>query len=628
MADVKWSDNSAFPVATPGNTDYIVGLGGGGLANNKFLGSNFVLSASLAAGIATWLGAPSSANLLSAMTTKTGTGNLVFATSPTLVTPVLGVASATSINKVALTAPASGATLTIADGKTLTANNSLTLVGTDSTTLTFPTTSATIARTDAAQTFTGVQTFGTPIATASVATMSATVGGGVPTPPNNTTTFLRGDGTFAAPAGGGTPGGSDTQVQYNNAGSFGGISGATTNGTALTLVAPVLGTPASGTLTNCTIPVGGVSGLGTGVATWLATPTSANLATAVTDETGTGALVFGTNPTLTAVTVNAGPILTSGNFSAATWNGAAVANLVGVRLKLSAASYTDTTSTGTVALGASDVFGVGTILASSTTTFTNYHGVYFKDPVASTNVTMINKWSIGAEGSARIGGNYVSAATSGITFNAGSNTGFGLSASTTPAVYANNSIVTLWAFGATMVIGSTMNFAWSTANPPTVGFDLVLSRLTTANLRIGNGPSATPVANLVTVGEASRPGTDSNVGGANGTFRSGLGTGTGTASTLIFQTPVPAASGTGTQTYATQLTLGLSAVFGNAAIATTATDGFVYIPTCAGTPTGVPTTNTGRVAMVYDTTNKQFWIYDGAWLQPKTPAAAAIVNWQ
>jgi len=33
--------------------------------------------------------------------------------------------------------------------------------------------------------------------------MSATVGGAVPTPPNNTTTFLRGDGTFATPSGGG-----------------------------------------------------------------------------------------------------------------------------------------------------------------------------------------------------------------------------------------------------------------------------------------------------------------------------------------------------------------------------------------------------------------------------------------
>lgn len=58
--------------------------------------------------------------------------------SPTLVTPTLGVATATSINKVAITAPATGSTLTVADGKTLTASNSITLAGTDSTTMTFP----------------------------------------------------------------------------------------------------------------------------------------------------------------------------------------------------------------------------------------------------------------------------------------------------------------------------------------------------------------------------------------------------------------------------------------------------------------------------------------------------------
>lgn len=43
----------------------------------------------------------------------------------------------------------------------------------------------------------------------------------------------------------------------------------------------------------------GVSSLGSGVVTFLQTPSSANLATAVTDETGTGALVFGTGPTIT-----------------------------------------------------------------------------------------------------------------------------------------------------------------------------------------------------------------------------------------------------------------------------------------------------------------------------------------
>jgi hypothetical protein len=54
-------------------------------------------------------------------------------TSPTLVTPTLGVATATSINKVAITAPATSATLTIANGKTLTASNTMTLAGADDT---------------------------------------------------------------------------------------------------------------------------------------------------------------------------------------------------------------------------------------------------------------------------------------------------------------------------------------------------------------------------------------------------------------------------------------------------------------------------------------------------------------
>ena len=70
--------------------------------------------------------------------------------------------------------------------------------------------------------------------------------------------------------------------------------------TSPTLVTPILGTPTSATLTNATgLPIStGVSGLGTGVATFLATPSSANLAAALTDETGSGANVFATSPTL------------------------------------------------------------------------------------------------------------------------------------------------------------------------------------------------------------------------------------------------------------------------------------------------------------------------------------------
>jgi len=67
-----------------------------------------------------------------------------------------------------------------------------------------------------------------------------------------------------------------------------------------TLITPILGTPTSGTLTSCTgLPVTtGISGLGANVAAFLATPSSANLAAALTDETGTGANVFANTPTL------------------------------------------------------------------------------------------------------------------------------------------------------------------------------------------------------------------------------------------------------------------------------------------------------------------------------------------
>jgi hypothetical protein len=83
--------------------------------------------------------ATTSVQLAGVISNETGSGSLVFATSPTLVTPVLGVATATSINKVALTAPASSATLTIEDGKTLTASNTLTLTGTDGSSVAFGT---------------------------------------------------------------------------------------------------------------------------------------------------------------------------------------------------------------------------------------------------------------------------------------------------------------------------------------------------------------------------------------------------------------------------------------------------------------------------------------------------------
>ena len=69
--------------------------------------------------------------------------------------------------------------------------------------------------------------------------------------------------------------------------------------TSPTLVTPALGTPSAAILTNATgLPVStGISGLGANIATWLATPSSSNLADALTDETGSGLAVFGTSPT-------------------------------------------------------------------------------------------------------------------------------------------------------------------------------------------------------------------------------------------------------------------------------------------------------------------------------------------
>jgi len=154
-------------------------------------------------------------------------------TSPTLTTPTLGVATATSINKMAITAPATSSTLAVADGKTFTASNSLSLAGTDGTTITFQGTDTYVGR---------------------------------------TTTDTLTNKTLTSP----------------------------------TLTTPVLGTPSSGNLSNCTAyPAGSLSGLGTGVATFLATPSSANLASALTDETGSGAAVFGTNPTIAKPVINA-----------------------------------------------------------------------------------------------------------------------------------------------------------------------------------------------------------------------------------------------------------------------------------------------------------------------------------
>ncbi len=96
----------------------------------------------LGSGVATWFGTPSSANLAAAVTDETGTGSLVFATSPTLITPNLGIATATSLNKITFTQPTTGATLTLADNSIFNTIGAFTtnFNFTAGTSVTFPTT--------------------------------------------------------------------------------------------------------------------------------------------------------------------------------------------------------------------------------------------------------------------------------------------------------------------------------------------------------------------------------------------------------------------------------------------------------------------------------------------------------
>jgi hypothetical protein len=133
-----------------------------------------------------------------------------------------------------------------------------------------------------------------------------------------------------------------------------------------TFVTPILGTPQSVTLTNATgLPVAtGISGLGTGVATFLATPSSSNLASAVTDETGSGALVFGTSPAITTSLTTGSTTFALVNTTATTVNFAGDATTVSI----GAATGTTTINNNTVVTGNLTVNGTTTTVNSTVVT--------------------------------------------------------------------------------------------------------------------------------------------------------------------------------------------------------------------------------------------------------------------
>lgn len=322
----------------------------------------------------------------------------------------------------------------------------------------------------------------------------------------------------ALSAGGSTPGGVNGDFQFNNTGSFGGF------------------TP------------------GAGIKTFLTTPSSTNLAAAITDETGTGSLVFGTSPTIsTGLTLSSCQVTISGSVSAPAWT------TNGLLWKTIPATLTNTTSAGVVAAAYTNLYGGNTIAALAATTFTDYYGSYFTNPAAGANVTITNRWALGCDSLAvndvgdyrvpviRLGGN-----------NAGfsSNTFYRINVAIDGKLIAG--FVSLGGEGIWTSNISAQNLYGSFRFGDN-GATLSLRYPDLTNVRLGNPPNITPQAYTLTIGEDALSGTSNNVAGAAGTIQTGLGTGSGAATTLFLQSSNNTA---GTATTAQAYLTGLKIKFG------------------------------------------------------------------
>ena len=295
----------------------------------------------LGTGAATFLAAPSSANLAAAVTDETGSGSLVFATSPTLVTPNLGTPS--TLVGTNITGTASGLT-----AGTVTTNANLTG---------------------------DVTSVGNTTSIAAGAIVNADINASAAIDVSKTALTL----TTVGSSGPATLTGNTLNIpSYSGGGgsSFPSITGGTNTTAAMVVgTGASLATTGSGTIAATSVPVGGVSGLGSGVATFLATPSSANLAAAVTDETGSGSLVFGTNPTINGATIN-GVVLTDAGSPTQFLNAeGSYVSLSGSSSFSGLTSGTNTVAAMVVGSGASlSASGSGTIAATTVTTNANLTG--------------------------------------------------------------------------------------------------------------------------------------------------------------------------------------------------------------------------------------------------------------
>jgi hypothetical protein len=252
--------------------------------------------------------------------------------------------------------------------------------------------------------------------------------------------------------------------------------------TSPTLTTPALGTPSSGTLTSCTgLPIStGVSGLGTGVATFLATPSSANLISAVSDETGTGALVFATSPTLVT------PILgtpTSGDLTNCTFP-TLNQNTTGTAAGLSATLVVGSGGTGATTL-------TGVLKGNGTSAFTAATaGTDFVAPGTATTFTATQSFT----GSTSQFGASFTDANELVTVSATAATGtIQYDISTQSVLYYTSNASANWTVNFRMSSGTSLNTALATGQAVTVVFAVTQGATAYYNNAVTiDGTSVTP----------------------------------------------------------------------------------------------------------------------------------------